>query len=868
MELERWREVERLYHAACDLDGHERTAFLANACSGNVELRNEVESLLAQDDHAGTFLESPAFEMLSQDVLTEESGRDQNKDPQLIGITVSHYRVLEKLGGGGVAVVYEAEDLRLGRRVALKFLQERLARDHFALERFEREARAASSLNHPNICTVYDIGEYNGRMFIVMELLEGQTLKKKLRGGDGPALSPGARRSPIPLDETLDFALQIADALDAAHRKGITHRDIKPANLFITARGQAKVLDFGLAKLKHNPILESSAAGCRELTEVQCEEMTSAPTATIGNQQYTTLGTIMGTFAYMSPEQARGEEVDSRSDIFSFGIVLYEALSGYHPFEKVSVSATLASILRDTPAPFQSLGVALPSWLEPLVMRCLRKEREERIQDFAEIKRTIEEHPRTRVLAALPSRPSIAVLPFINFSSTAEEDYFSDGLTEELIHALTQLPDIRVVARSSAFQFRERNEDLKEMGRKLGVNTVLDGSVRRVGDRLRITAQLVQVSDGCSLWSGRFDRQLQDIFAVQEELAHTILSILKPKLSYADARVPWRSNSRNLEAHDLYLRGKFLLNQQTARSAQSALIFLEKALTVDPNHALAQAAVADCYLLIAWYDASDAIKLIPKAREAARRALEIAPSLAQAYNSLAQVESGYEWNWKEAGALFRRAVELGPGFAPVHFHYALDYLSPLGQFNEAIAEIKTAQELDPLSLILRTALGGCLFRMRQYDAAIEQLKKTIELDSNFYHAHWSLARALQQSGECEQAVAHFQTAIDLCGDNSMIRAELAHCLGSIGKHDEAAKTLRELENLSTREYVSPFAMSFVHLGLGDTAGTFAYLDAALEQRSRPLVWIGVDPRFDVLRSNSRFAAILQRIGLPVNPTAS
>jgi TolB-like protein len=508
----------------------------------------------------------------------------------------------------------------------------------------------------------------------------------------------------------------------------------------------------------------------------------------------------------------------------------------------------------------------LPAWVSPdlekIIDRCLRKDPLLRFQTMTEIKSALENLAQRSMDSRVQQIPSVAVLPFSNVSGDEENEYFSDGLTEEIINALAQVRGLRGVSRSSAFQFKGTNEDAREVGRKLGVQTILEGSVRRAGNRLRITTQLVKVADGRPLWSERFERMMEDLFEVQDEVARAIVTALKPRLLTSIPAVSSKPHV-NLEAHDLYLKGRYLWNQQTPEGVVKARSYFEQAVRISPQHAMAYVGLADCHLLLTWYGLTQPADAIPKARTAAVAALGIDDTLALAHCSLALVQAGYDWNWTQAAERFRRALELGPGFSTVHFHYALDYLTPMGQLDDAVDEIRRAEELDPLSLITRTALGGCLHRKGQYDAAIKQFQNTLEIDPDFYHARWSLARALERKYLFEDAVHQFQKADELCrGDNTLIRGELGHCYGLMSEKSRARAILDELEEKSRETYVTPLSKAFVLLGLEEMDAAFRELDQALAQHSRPLVWINVDPRFERLRSDERFSHLLQRIGLP------
>jgi eukaryotic-like serine/threonine-protein kinase len=765
------------------------------------------------------------------------AGMDSIDSRSMLGRTLGHYELVTSIGKGAMGEVYKGRDSRLDRVVALKVLPPDLAEKPDVRQRFEREARTIAKLNHPHICTLYDVGRQGDVNYLVMEYLEGETLADLLAKG------------PLSLDRTLRYAIDIADALDQAHRKGVTHRDIKPRNIIVTRDDWLKVLDFGVAKL---------AEDSQPVRERTIESQDAQPV----DQLLTQPGAIMGTIAYMSPEQAAGERVDARSDIFSFGVVVYEMLSDHRPFQKTTAAQTLKAILHEDPTPLRSIVDGIPQEVEKIVGRCLCKDPALRFQSMADVKGLLADLRRRTTRAHSREIPSVAVLPFANLSTDPENEYFSDGLTDELIGALSQVPHLRVVSRASAFQFKGRNHDLSEVGRKLEVNTVLDGSVRRAGNRIRIAAELVNVSDGLPIWSESFERELADVFEVQDEVTRTILATLKPKLVTRPQTYVKNVSGENIAAHELYLKGKYFWNLQTPHAVAKARDYFQQAVSLRPEHAMAHAGLADSWLLLGWYGLSPASEAMSNAKSAAQAALAIDDDLALAHCSLALVHAGYDWNWPMAAERFARALELGPGFSAIHFHYALDYLTPIGRLDEAAKEIMLAQELDPLSLITRTALGGCFYRKGQYDAAIAQCQNTLEIDPNFYHAHWTLARAYEQKYLYEEAVEEFQKAYDLSGENNpQIRGELGHCYGRMAQADKAQAILSELKELSNRAYVSPLSAAFVYLGLRKKDEALEHLSAALAERSRPLVWIKVDPRFEPLQSDVRFKRLLERIGL-------
>ena len=761
----------------------------------------------------------------------------------MIGKTVSRYSILSQLGSGGMGVIYKAEDTVLGRQVALKFLPEEVSKNREVLERFRREAIAASSFNHPNICTIHDVGDYEGQPYIVMELLTGLPLQRYLAG------------QPLKVDVLLDLSIQVTSALIAAHSAGVVHRDIKPSNIFVSKSRQAKVLDFGLAKL---------------MPEVQKMNSADEPT----DDHLTNPGTVMGTVSYMSPEQVLGRTLDGRSDIFSFGVVMYQMATATQPFSGETWTATANEIVNGKQPPAIRLNPDLHPKLSEIINKALDKDRDRRYQTASDLRSDLalmqsdtaagtSSFSSTGYIAAA-DEPSIVVLPFVDLSMEKDQEYFCEGMAEELINRLSQLAGLRVVSRTSAFSLRGKNMDIKTIGAQLNVDTVLEGSVRKAGNRFRITAQLVNSFNGFHMWSERYDREIDDLFAVQDEIAQSIVGNLKLALAAVNDSVLVRRYTDNIEAYNLYLKGLYYWNRRFEGEVVKAIECFQEAIDLDSSYALAHAGLADCYTQLGGYSLLPPEFAASKARPAADTAIRLDPNLAEALTAAAVVKLFFDWDWQGAEQGFRQALEVNPKFGLAR-HYLSLCLSYVGRFKEAVEEIRYAQKLDPVSLIINATVGLVLYYARRYDEALEECDKALEIEPYALIPVFVRGAVCAAKGMPDEAIAGFEQASKLAEDKAFWFALVGYGHAVAGNRRRAEEVIETLKNRSDNgtEYIDPIVFAWIYAGLGELDLAFEWFDRAHEAGSCELMLTKVLPAIDSIRSDLRYDVLLGRIGLPL-----
>jgi serine/threonine-protein kinase len=875
MKPERWSSIEELFHSACNVPEDQRDSFLHQACQGDEFLRLEVQSLLKHSAKPESILEQPAIAIVAAAIAVDEVWFDATL---LAGKTISHYRILERIGSGGMGVVYKAEDLRLGRYVALKLLPHVLAADPNALQRFEREACSASALNHPNICTVFEIDESEGLHLMAMELIDGETLKERVARG----------RLEIP--QVLDIAVEICSALEAAHAVGIIHRDIKPSNILITPQGHTKLLDFGVAK-RVGPGSEPGA-----------DALKSGGTKGF-DLRLTYAGSALGTAAYMSPEQASREEVDARSDLFSLGAVVYEMATGKHPFPGTDIGEVLLAIRLQSPPPMKQINPAVPAELIRITAKAMEKNPSGRYQTAAAMRSDLEAlrerfkkraGRRNTVLVTVlcgvllltagaaslrisragrwisgkpshvaPEIKSLAVLPLRNLTGDDSEEYLVDGMTDALISNLAQIKSLRVISRDSVMGYKNKRKGPAEIARELNVDVLVAGSVIRSGDSLRIEAQLIRAPNEMPVWAKTYWRNMNDVLALQNDVSRAISSEVQAELN---PQAPIRVSTEqpvNPEAYQLYLRGRYCWNKRTDEGYDKAIHFFQRAIAIQPDYAKAYAGLADSFAMLGIWKTQGLTRAetISLARSNVQRALELDDSLAEAHASLGSISYVYDWDWPLAEKEFRRAIELNPNYATGHHWYAY-YCFSRNRLEEGLQEIRVAQQLDPQSLIIHNDVGQLLYQARRYDEAIEEERRTLEMDETLPWPHLWLGLTYLAKQQASEAIAELQTYASLSGADPGAMALLGMAYARTGHVAEAQRVLQDLRALPTEKYHSTAQVAFLLDALGQRDEAFVWLDRVFPDRPRPFKALHVMPYLDPLRSDPRFQDLQRRVGLP------
>lgn len=767
--------------------------------------------------------------------------RQQQPDP-LLGAIIGRYQILELLGAGGMGVVYKAKDIRLGRMVALKFLapfgtnEAARANEPEVRERFEREARAASALNHPNICALYDISEYHLSPFLVLELLEGETLQDRIR------------RGPLAIDEILDYGIHVADALDSAHRNGIIHRDIKPANIFLTSRGRAKLLDFGVAKL-----------------------FTQDPPATKA-------GHVVGTAAYMAPEQARGQHVDERADLFSLGAVMYEMATGRPAFSGHTIALVFEMLLRHDPPPLTDLAPHLPPALSQIVSCALEKNRERRYRNALALLTALKNlkqdlhsavpHPNTLAATQLPfpSRftDSILVLPFENVMGDADVEYLSEGITERIINSLAKVKTLRVIPRTTAFRYKRIGIDPVHAARQLGVRAVLIGRLTERAGRLAIATELVDCAEGVQIWGERYDRNFSDVLTLETEMAQEIASKLRIRLSPDEQNYLARRTTENVEAYKLALKGIYYANRWTPEGIGRGVEFLRQAIEADPAWPNAHVGLGYIYLLLGFFGLSSPRDAFPKVKSAALKALEMEENNASAHLLLAFVALCFDWDWTEAEQHLGVALRIAPNHANCHWTLGYWYLA-MGRLKEAIAAMRQAVELDPLSAVITYGLGNAYYWAREFDAAMKTFKDAIELDPSLVTAHQVLALLYAQKGMHREASAQLERSLIQRQPGDRDRIAWAMVCALSGRVEDARQALSDVKRLHTPQYaIAPWCAA-VHAALGEYDECMILLEQCYQERTSSLVFLSNHPSYDSMSRDPRFLDLLRRVGITGAP---
>ena len=866
MRSEQWQVIEELYHSASNLPEAQRGSFLQRACGEDQDLLLELESLLRHGDTPQSFLDTAAIAIVAKAIAADEYDL---LAPALEGTTISHYRIVKALGRGGMGVVYEAEDLKLRRRIALKLLPNFLAKDLQTLRRFEQEAQAASALNHPNICTVYEVDEDQGLHFIAIELLEGETLKERIG------------RSPLTIREILAIGIEICDALDAAHSAGIIHRDIKPSNIVLTRRGTAKVLDFGVAK-RVGPDLVQRAETLSQLLPPNLDLRVTAP------------GAVIGTVAYMSPEQAAGHDVDARSDLFSMGAVLYEMACGQCPFPGKHLVEVLQAIQHRQPTPLEQLRPKIPSRLGGIIKKALQKDCSMRYQSAAEMRADLQAFrdrlavstKRRRklpvmaltallfaaVLAgslrlqsvrgwilgkAYAPRPmkSIAVLPLENLSGDTAEDYFADGMTDALITNLSQIGALRVISRTSSMHYKGTQKSLPEIAQELDVDAVVEATVAKGGGRVRIIAQLVDARRDQHLWARQYERDLQDVLQLQNELASAIaLEVAGALTPNEESWLTAKSRQVNPQAYEAFLRGGYFLDKWTAEGFGKAKRYFEQSIDLDPTYPDGYTGLAEYYAIAAFTGNLPPREAWSKAESLLAKSLEMDNTSSKAHTLLGMIKLQFRCDREAAEKELNHALQLNPGdMAALDYHSY--YLLEIGRTEQAIAEKRKVLEHDPLRVITNAELGLYLFLAGHNDEAIAQLQKALELDPNYAAAHARLGMAYARQQHYSQAVIETQKAISLNKNSATLISQLGGIYARWGKKQEALDAIRQLRRISQHRYVAPNLTAVIYSSLGEKNAAIAWLEKAQPEDDPKIS----DSGFESLRSDPRFNTLEARL---------
>jgi len=747
-------------------------------------------------------------------------------------VFAERYQVIEELGRGGMGKVYKVYDREINEKIALKLLKPEISGGEKNIERFRDELKLARQISHRNVCRMFDLNRHEGIYYITMEYVPGEDLKSMLR-----------MMGPLSSGKSILIIKQVCKGLAEAHRRGIIHLDLKPQNIMIDKEGTVRIMDFGIAR----------SLGAKDKREA---------------------GTLIGTLAYMSPEQVEGKEVDLRSDIYSLGVILFEMLTGDLPFEKEPPGRAAWREKSFVPPDPRTVNPLIPEDLSRLVLRCLEKDRAQRYQDAEELLQQLREIQKgipttdgifpgarrdSEEIHEEKPKNSIAVLPFADLSPEKDQEYFCDGMTEELISVLAKIDELKVASRTSAFQFKGERQDIRQIGDTLKVRSVLEGSVRKSGNRVRITAQLIDVRDGYEIWSEKFDRNIEDIFTIQEEISLAIVDSLKVNLLQEEREALAKRSTQNAEAYKLYLKGRYFWNRRYEGGLQKSIEFFHQAIATDPRYALAYTGIADSYSLLAHYGFLPPREASPKAKAAAEKANEIDQNLAEAHASLGRIKLHYEWDWSAAEKELRRALELNPRYPTGLEWYSL-YLMIMGRFDEAIVEAKKALELDPLSLIINAVLGGIYYFAGMIPESIEQFRKTVEIDPQFSVTYLFQAGALEAMGRRQDAVDSLKKLVRLTGNSPFALGYYGGALALAGQKDQALKILDDLIELSKKRFVSPLYIAMVYIGFDDRDKVFEYLEKAYEERESFLAFLNTWPQFQGLRSDDRFQALVKKMG--------